>query len=116
LSSKLKSHLLSTSLFTALFKPEKLKSKPSLSSQTLGNKFLEIQLYSQANLEIIGHPGYQSHIIFATLSKASQLASSVVQPSFFISNIFSIKYSSLCPQETVKQTKGYFISSCFLSR
>jgi len=81
---------LSISLFTELFNQEKLKSKPSFSSQTLGNRFLFSQLYSNANLEIIGQPGYSSHIILATLSKASQAESSVVHQILLKSHIFFI--------------------------
>jgi hypothetical protein len=66
--------LLSTSLFTADFKPENEKSNFVLSSQTRGKRFssvcsfLRTVLNSYASLEIIGQPGYPSHIIFATLS------------------------------------------------
>jgi hypothetical protein len=79
--------LLSTSLFTELLSQEKLKSNQSFSSHTLGNNVLDFKscLFSSSNsfdnLEIIGHHGYQRFIIFATLSKASHQASSVVHQS-----------------------------------
>jgi hypothetical protein len=67
-------------------------------------------------LEIIGPPGYQSHIILAALSKASQPASSQVCQSFVISHKSLIKYISLCHQETVKQDNGNSISISSLSK
>jgi hypothetical protein len=48
---------------------------------------LRASSYSFANLLIIGQPGYSNHIILATLSKASQPASSREAQSFSISNI-----------------------------
>jgi hypothetical protein len=72
--------------------------------------------YSADNFEIIGPQGYPSHIILATLSKASPPASSQELPSFSISHIEFIEYMSLCPHETVRQINGNFISSCFLSK
>jgi hypothetical protein len=68
--------LLSISLFTAVFNHENEKSRPFLSSNTFGNIHLNFQVYSEANLDIIGQPGNPTHIIFATLSKASQALSS----------------------------------------
>jgi hypothetical protein len=87
LSLSVSSHLASTSLFTALFKPEKLNIDSLLSSHTLGKSFFSSQLYLSASSDIIGHQGYGSHIIFATLSKASHAASSVVAHTFSLSNI-----------------------------
>jgi len=123
LSSKLNSPfskiLLSTSLFTLLFKPEKENSKSLFTSQTRGNKSIEVHqfsLYSEASLEIIGQPGYQSHIILATLSKTSQPASSQVCHNFIVFHMSFIRYISLCPHETVKHASGKFISFSCLSK
>ncbi len=87
ISVSVSTHLLSTSLFTALLIPEKEKSCPSLSSNTFGKIEQNSHSYSLASFPIIGPPGYQSPIIFATLSKASQAESSSVSPIFSRSNI-----------------------------
>jgi hypothetical protein len=92
-NSHFSSFLLSTSLFTLLFKPENEKLCSLFTNHTLGNKLVETHhsnSYFSANLLIIGHPGYSSHIIFAALSNASPHASSEELPIFFISNIPSI--------------------------
>jgi len=77
---------LSTSLFTALLRPEKLNQNSDFSKNTRGKRafFCSPLLvgeglgvrYSSANFEITGPHGYPSHIILATLSKASPAASS----------------------------------------
>jgi len=55
---------------------------------------------------IRGPPGYGHPNILATLSKASQAASSNVPPSFIISSGVEIRYKSLCHQETVNTSIG----------
>jgi hypothetical protein len=100
---KLSFILLSTSLFTADFNHENEKSNSFFLSRTLGNNgsdFSKIPFfsslsfnsfsYSFAKEEIIGHHGYPNHIILATLSKASQAASSLDAQIFSILNISSI--------------------------
>ncbi|MDP2396022.1 MAG: hypothetical protein Q8S84_06005 [bacterium] len=102
--------LLSTSLFTLLFNPEKLKLNSLFINHTRGKRHVLISghpqgvslhsfcrgfpcgipklfSYSPANLLIIGHPGYHSHIILAALSNASQPASSHELHIFSISHI-----------------------------
>jgi hypothetical protein len=116
---KIFNFLLSISLFIAVFNQEKLKLYLSLSSQTLGNNssfFSLCLLYFFAYSEIIGHHGYGRFIIFAALSNNSQAASSHELQIFSKSHIFFIKKISLCHQETVKHTKGNFISDSFLSK
>lgn len=110
--------LLSTSLFTELLSHEKLNWKSFLSSQERGKSLQDslLGIYSAANFDIIGHPGYQSHIIFATLSKASQAASSWVVQILLTLHISCIWNKSLCPPETLRQISGNSISDSSLSR
>ncbi len=83
---------LSISLFIALLSPEKEKSRESFSRRTSGKSLFvkrspSFPLCSAASFEIFAHPGKPSHIIFATLSKHSPAASSLVWPINSRSNI-----------------------------
>lgn len=97
---------ISISRFTAVLSQENEKSRDSFSRRTSGN----IQTYSpgyiEALREIIAQPGKPSHIIFETLSKASQAASSRVCPIRERSNRDLQRYISVCPPETVSTIDG----------
>jgi len=107
---------LSTSRFTALFNQEKEKFKLFFSSNTFGKIQIKGFLYSFANFDIMGQPGKPSHIIFDTLSKASQAESSKVSHINLDLNRLSQRYISLCHQDTVRQIEGNFKLFNFLSK
>ena len=96
----------STSLFTAVFSQENEKSRESFSKRTSGNTHIYSPEYLEAIREIIAQPGKPSHIIFETLSKASQAASSRVCPIGERSNLDLQRYISVCPPETVSTIDG----------
>jgi hypothetical protein len=84
---------------TAVFKPEKLNSKPARSSMGRG-KSKRRALPTAASFASSGPPGYGSPNNLADLSKASPAASSRVSPSTAYEPGVATSISIVCPPDT----------------
>src|SRR3989344_3566271 len=100
-------------LATAVFKPENEKSKLSEFIIGLGNLILKA-LPCEANLLILGPPGYGRPKRRAHLSKHSPAASSLVPPKYLYLLWYSNRTKSVCPPETSRPIHGKvgFSGSC----